>query len=263
MNPGPLILARRLGAVLPPYLPPPPLPITAFRPPKITFPEPVMVPSGPYNVPPVGVPVSPGRVSPPPPPRVQLPGYAGGATCPPGQTRLPDGRCGTPTGGGPVMVPSGPFEVAPVGAPPPRPPTGRRGRAPISVFTPGLFAPSGGAIPFGLTGRGMLIGMGQTPSLQSIGRTLREGEEIQGNGGRIKKRIGFLWFFPSPGIMDKIEAAIGKRPDESIEARVTSCIPVPPIAPTLGAFFDPETRYYCDIDLPDEWRCVWSPWYCR
>lgn len=106
-------------------------------------------------------------------------------------------------------------------------------------------------------------GMGPGPSPETVGRTLREGDEIGVNGGRIKKRIGFLWFFLDPEIMDKIEAATGERPSESIEARITSCIPLPPIAPTLGAFFDPETGYYCDIDLPKEWRCAsGSFWDC-
>ncbi len=83
------------------------------------------------------------------------------------------------------------------------------------------------------------------------------------NGGRILRRIGFLWFFPDPEVLDKIEAMTGRRPSESIEARVTSCIPIPPIAPTLGAFFDPESGFYCDIDLPKEWRCAWgSFWEC-
>lgn len=93
------------------------------------------------------------------------------------------------------------------------------------------------------------------------GRALREGEEIPANGGRILKRFGFLWFFPDPETMDKIEALSGRRSSESVEARVTSCIPLPPIAPTLGAFFDPETGSYCDIDLPDEWRCAWGEWW--
>ena len=92
---------------------------------------------------------------------------------------------------------------------------------------------------------------------------LKEKEELRANGGMLKRRIGFLWFFPDPDVMDKIEAATGKRPSESIEARVTSCIPLPPIAPTFGAFLDPETGYYCDIDLPKDWRCVIdAPWAC-
>lgn len=101
------------------------------------------------------------------------------------------------------------------------------------------------------------------PPPRHPGGSLKEGEEIQANGGRIKKRIGFLWFFPDEDVMDKIEAKTGKRLDESIEARVTSCIPLPPFAPTLGAFSDPETGFYCDIDLPDEWRCAWGEfWLC-
>lgn len=105
-------------------------------------------------------------------------------------------------------------------------------------------------------------GIGPGPSPETVGRTLREGEEIQANGGRIKKRIGFLWFFPDPEVLDKIKAATGYG-DKSIEARVTSCIALPPFAPTLGAFSDPETGYYCDIDLPKEWRCAWgSFWEC-
>lgn len=100
------------------------------------------------------------------------------------------------------------------------------------------------------------------PPKNPIG-SIQEGGEIQANGGRIVKRIGFLWFFPDPEVLDKIEALTGERPSESIEARVISCIPIPPIVPTLGAFLDPESGFYCDIDLPSEWRCAWgSLWEC-
>ena len=86
---------------------------------------------------------------------------------------------------------------------------------------------------------------------------------IPANGGRVQKHVGYLWFFPNLETRDKIEAATGERPSRLVESRVTSCIPLPPIAPTLGAFIDPETGYYCDIDLPKEWRCaVEGPWAC-
>jgi hypothetical protein len=104
--------------------------------------------------------------------------------------------------------------------------------------------------------------MGPLPSLETVGRTIRAGESIEANGGRIEKAIGTLWFFPDTEALDKIQAAAPHLWSESIEARVTSCIPLPPIAPTLGAFFDPESGYYCDIDLPKDWRCAWNRWGC-
>jgi hypothetical protein len=103
--------------------------------------------------------------------------------------------------------------------------------------------------------------MAQRP--RSPGDSLREGDVIRANWGRILKRMGFLWFFPDPEVLDKIEALTGRRPSESIEARIKYCNPTPPILPTLGGFSDPDTGYYCEIDLPNEWHCaIGHVWMC-
>jgi hypothetical protein len=88
--------------------------------------------------------------------------------------------------------------------------------------------------------------------------SLPEGGEIQANGGRIVKRIGFLWFFPDEDVRDKIEAATGERPSESIEAQVTHCNPTPGTFPSLGDFTDPDTGLVCFLEIPQEWQDAWS-----
>lgn len=89
---------------------------------------------------------------------------------------------------------------------------------------------------------------------------MQEGEEIQANGGRIVKRIGFLWFFPDEDTRDKIEAATGERPSESIEARVRFCNPTPGTMAVLGDFIDPDTGLVCFLDLPEGWNNAWKGW---
>jgi hypothetical protein len=91
-------------------------------------------------------------------------------------------------------------------------------------------------------------------------KSLLEGEEIQANGGRIEKRIGFLWFFPDEDVLDKIEAATGERPSESIEAQVRFCNPTPGIMAVLGDFIDPDTGLVCFLDLPEGWNNAWKGW---
>jgi hypothetical protein len=84
--------------------------------------------------------------------------------------------------------------------------------------------------------------------------SLREGGEIPATGGRVVKRIGFLWFFPNQETRDIIEAVTGQPVSESIEARVTMCNPTPGTFPALGDFVDPATGLNCFLDLPKEWR---------
>lgn len=96
------------------------------------------------------------------------------------------------------------------------------------------------------------------PRRKEPASSLQEGDEIPANGGRIQKRIGFLWFFPDSDVLDRIEAVLGERPSESIEVRVTFCNPTPGFAPVLGTFNDPDTGNWCDIELPDGWNDAWK-----
>lgn len=103
-------------------------------------------------------------------------------------------------------------------------------------------------------------GAGIVPSQQRAsepGASLEEGQEIGANGGKIVKKIGFLWFFPDEDARDKIEEATGERPSESVEARVTHCNPTPGTFPSLGDFVDPQTNLVCFIDLPESWKFAW------
>ena len=97
-------------------------------------------------------------------------------------------------------------------------------------------------------------------SRPSAGHSLREGDEIQANGGKIVKRIGFLWFYPDEEALDKIEAATGDRPPESIEARIKHCNKLPGTFPGFGEFRDPSTGYICWIHLPEGWNDAWMGW---
>lgn len=87
--------------------------------------------------------------------------------------------------------------------------------------------------------------------------SLQEGETILATGGRIKKRIGFLWFFPDQEVLNNIAARTGETPSESIEAKVTICNPTPNILPSLGDFIDPDSGLVCFLELPPEWRDAW------
>jgi hypothetical protein len=89
---------------------------------------------------------------------------------------------------------------------------------------------------------------------------MREGDEISATGGRIVKRIGFLWFFPDEEVLDKIEAATGERPSESVEAQVKFCNQTPQTFPVLGDFTDPDTGLVCFLDLPEGWNDAWMGW---
>jgi hypothetical protein len=82
----------------------------------------------------------------------------------------------------------------------------------------------------------------------------------QATGGWIEKAVGTLWFFPDPDVLDRIEAATGERPSESIEAQVKFCNPTPQTMPVLGDFIDPDTGLVCFLHLPDGWFDAWMGW---
>lgn len=98
------------------------------------------------------------------------------------------------------------------------------------------------------------------PAPPPVERGLSEGQEIQATGGRIKKAVGFLWFFPDQDVREAIGRISRKPVDESVEVRVKFCNPTPGTFPALGDFMDPGTRLACFLDLPEGWSDAWMEW---
>lgn len=106
--------------------------------------------------------------------------------------------------------------------------------------------------------------LGQRGMADGYDLSLGERETLPVNGGHLERAFGFLWFFPDQETSDKIEAHTGEKPSESIEARIVWCNPTPPILPTLGGFTNPDTGEYCEIEVPEEWKCAtYAPWLCK
>jgi hypothetical protein len=110
-------------------------------------------------------------------------------------------------------------------------------------------------------GQGMVLPAPPSPPPPpSPASSLEEDEEIPANGGKIVKKIGFLWFFPDADTKQMIEEALGESIDESIEARVRFCNKTPGIVAVLGDFIDPDTGLVCFVDLPEAWNKAWRGW---
>lgn len=114
--------------------------------------------------------------------------------------------------------------------------------------------------PYGQAFLGTLRARSDRRGIAACPGGLAEGEVVPATGGFVKKRIGFLWFFPAAALRAKFEAITGRRPDESVELRVTFCNPTPGIFPVVGEFTDPGTGLHCFTDFAerDLWNRAWG-----
>lgn len=97
--------------------------------------------------------------------------------------------------------------------------------------------------------------LGQVPLVSG----LTNGSQIQVNGGRLYFENGEWWFALNPEALHVIARFLYPQSIPPIvKARIAWCNPTPPIFPSLGGFTHPETRGYCQIELPERWQDAWT-----